>query len=185
VSELPDTELLIRARTDPEAFGCLHDRHADAIYGFLVRRLGASHAEDLVSEVFLRAFEARHRVRPHETGSALPWLYGIARNVLRQHARAKPRPLPTEAVDTSTWALVDDRLDADAMSEELQAAVAGLSEVEREVLLLTSWEQLTISETATVLGITPNAVRVRLHRARAHAAAALAAVPHPFQTQEQ
>ena len=181
----PDTELLIRARTDPEAFGCLHDRHADAIYAFLARRWGSHQAEDLVSEVFMRAFESRNRVRPHETGSALPWLYGIARNVLRQHARAKPRVLPSELMDDTEWARVDDRLDADAMSTELRAAVAGLSETEREVLLLTSWEQLTIGEAAAVLGITSNAARVRLHRARAHAAAALAAVPHPFQTQEQ
>ena len=69
-----DTELLIRSRTDPEAIGALYDRHAPAVYSYLARRAGQGVADDLMSEVFLAAVQARRRVRPHASGSALPWL---------------------------------------------------------------------------------------------------------------
>ena len=178
-----DAELLIRSRSDPEAFGLIYDRHVDAVFRYLARRLGPVHAEDLVSEVFVRALEARHRTRPHESGSMLPWLYGIARNLVLKGTR--PDPI-THHRDTggTDWSSVDGRVDADSVRMPLRAALAGLPNIEREVLLLVSWEQLTVTEAALVLGITSGAARTRLHRARAHAAAALAAVPHPFQPQE-
>jgi RNA polymerase sigma-70 factor (ECF subfamily) len=184
VSTLPDSELLLRSRTSADAFTAIYERHAVAVHMFLARRIGADQANDLLSEVFLRALEARHRTHPHESGSALPWLYGIARNVVRTHLRAsRLRPIndPSPPFD---WGAVDARLDADAMSASLRAAMTSLTEQEREVLLLVSWEQLPIGEVAVVLGISANTARQRLHRARARAAAALAAVPHPFQIQE-
>lgn len=170
-----DAEILRRSRLDPGAFGDLFDRHAVAIHRYLARRIGAA-ADDLLSEVFLRALEARIRVRPHESESALPWLYGIARNVIRGHLRSRDRPaasLPDEHVD---WDAVDARLDASAIAGDLRNALAELSDIEREVLLLVSWEQLTITEAAEALGISATAARSRLHRARARAAAALAAM---------
>ncbi|BBH17780.1 DNA-directed RNA polymerase sigma-70 factor [Nocardioides baekrokdamisoli] len=183
-SSAPDSELLLRSRTDADAFSLIYQRHSVAVHMFLARRLGRDAANDLLSEVFLRALEARHRTRPHESGSALPWLYGIARNMVRTHVRAsKVRPIddPSPPFD---WGAVDSRLDADAMSAELRIAIGALTDLEREVLLLVSWEQLPIGEVAAVLGISANAARQRLHRARARAAAALAAVTHPFQNQE-
>ena len=180
-----DAELLIRSRTDPEAFGTLFDRHANTVHGYLARRLEPGVAEDLVSEVFIRALEARYRTRPHESGSVRPWLLGIARNlVLKHRTRSRPRLRVADPSERVDWQGVDDRLDAQAMTTPLQLALDGLTDIEREVLLLVGWEQLSIGEAADVLGIKPGAARVRLHRARAHAAAALAAVPHPYQTQE-
>lgn len=179
-----DAELLMRSRADPAAFGALYDRHGDAVYGYLARRLGAPRAEDLLSEVFLRALEGRHRVRPHESGSALPWLYGIARNVLLKQPRTASQAFPHDLADPFEWASIDDRLDADALSTALRGVLDALNENEREVLLLVSWEQLTITEVAETLGIRPGAARTRLHRARAHAAARLAAMPHPYQPAE-
>lgn len=168
-----DAEVLIRSRTDPEALGVLYDRHAAAVHSYLARRAGRSVADDLLSEVFVAAVRARRRVRPHASGSALPWLYGIARNVVGSHFRnVKPTPaVPVEAgVD---WAAVDARIDASSAAADLRRALDGLSEVECEVLLLVAWEQLTVTEAAAVLGITPTAARSRLHRARARAAATL------------
>lgn len=179
-----DTELLIRSRADPEAFGTLYERHAASVHAYLARRLGPGQAEELLSEVFLRALEARHRTRPHHSDSVLPWMYGIARNVVRSHLRsARGRPPQIEQAPFD-WTGVDARLDADAISVDLRRVLEGLSEGEREVLLLVSWEQLSIGEAADTLGIAIGAARTRLHRARAHAAAALAAVPHPYQDQE-
>lgn len=170
-----DAEILRRSRLDPIVFGDLFDRHAVAVHRYLARRTGNA-ADDLLSEVFLRALEARIRARPHESDSALPWLYGIARNVIRSHLRSRDRPIvgpPNECVD---WDAVDARLDASAVAEDLRQALAELSDIEREVLLLVSWEQLTITEAAEALGISATTARSRLHRARARAAAALAAM---------
>lgn len=179
-----DAELLIRSRTDPTAFGAIYVRHAGSVYSYLARRVGPQTAEDLIAEVFLRALEARRRTRPHASGSALPWLYGIARNVIRQQPRASPRTELPEVPDQFDWSTVDARLDANSRTSDLRRALDGLSGSEREVLLLVSWEQLTVAEAAEVLGISAGAARMRLHRARAHAAAALAAVQDPYQTQE-
>lgn len=180
VNPTTDAEILRRSRLDPTAFGELFDRHAPAVHRYLARRAGNA-ADDLLSEVFLRAIEARIRVRPHESESALPWLYGIARNVIRGHLRARDRPLVEFRDEHVDWDAVDARLDATAVTGELRRALAELSDIEREVLLLVSWEQLTITEAATVLDISATAARSRLHRARARAAAALAAMeePHP------
>lgn len=170
-----DTELLIRSRTDPEAIGALYDRHATAVYSFLARRAGPGFADDLVSEVFVAAVQARRRVRPHSSGSALPWLYGIARNVIGAHVRAtKPLPPTISEPGDEEWDAIDARIDASAGTGDLRLALDGLSKLERELLLLVAWEQLTVTEAAAVLDITPTAARSRLHRARTRAAAILA-----------
>ncbi|HWU33137.1 MAG TPA: RNA polymerase sigma factor [Marmoricola sp.] len=170
-----DAEILRRSRLDPGAFGDLFDRHAPAIHRYLARRIGSA-ADDLLSEVFLRALEGRIRVRPHETESALPWLYGIARNVIRSHLRSRDRPAAPTSDTHVDWDAVDARIDASAIAGDLRNALVELSDIEREVLLLVSWEQLTITEAAEALGISATAARSRLHRARARAAAALAAM---------
>lgn len=179
-----DAEILHRSRLDAAAFGELFDRHAAAVHRFLARRVDPRVAGDLLSEVFLRGLEGQARVRPHESGSALPWLYGIARNVIRGHLRSRDRPVAGEDREYVDWDAVDERLDAGALARDLQQALSTLTGTEREVLLLVSWEQLSIGEAATVLGISNTAARSRLHRARARAAAALAAVPDTTQRQE-
>lgn len=174
--DVSDTELLIRSRTDPEAIGELYDRHATAVHAYLARRAGPPAAPDLLSEVFVIAVQARRRVRPHASDSALPWLYGIAHNVVRTHLRSTTPRRPIADTDGVDWDAVDARIDASAVARELQMALNGLSDVERDLLLLVAWEQLTVTEAATALGITPTAARSRLHRARTHAAAALASI---------
>src|SRR5580698_1572854 len=73
-------------RGTPEAFVEIVRRHEVAIHGYLTRRAGLRAADDLLGEVWVRAFGARHRYdTSHE--DARPWLYGIARNVLRAHWR--------------------------------------------------------------------------------------------------
>jgi len=171
-----DAEILRRSRLDPAVFGELFDRHASAVHRYLARRAGTPAADDLLSEVFLRALEARIRVRPHESESALPWLYGIGRNVIRGHLRSRDRPSVEAPRNDIDWDAVDARLDASAVAGELRTALESLSDIEREVLLLVSWEQLTITEAAKALDISATAARSRLHRARARAAAALAAM---------
>ena len=89
--DLDDSVLWSRARAgDPAAFGLLFQRHARAIYNYCFRRVGNwDAAEDLVSIVFLEAW--RRRSKPLPIGKELPWLYGIATNVIRNRRRAERR----------------------------------------------------------------------------------------------
>lgn len=169
-----DVELLAALRTEPGLLGVLYERHAAAVYRFLSRRAGQSAAQDLVSEVFLAALAARNRVFPHESGSALPWLYGIASNVVRAHLRKARGPGSVSADPGVDWEAVDARLDAEALRTQLAEALRAISAKERDVLLLVAWEGLTVTEAAEALGMSKVAARTRLHRARQRARAVLA-----------
>ena len=68
------------------AFPDLLRRHGNAIHAYLTRRSGRDAADDLLSEVVLRAYAARHQY-DERWQDARPWLYGIARNVLREYWR--------------------------------------------------------------------------------------------------
>lgn len=161
----------------------IYERHTDAVFRYLSRRVGADAAEDLLGDVFAAAVTARLRASPHSSGSALPWLYGIAKNVLRAHLRQRGAPRSSSAEYAMDWDAVDARLDASGQREGLRTALDALSPAEREVLLLVAWEHLTVSEAAEALDITAVAARSRLHRARARAGAALLA--NPLQTDRQ
>lgn len=171
--ELSDADVLVLSRTRPEKLGLLYERHAQAVYRYLGRRVGIDAAEDLLGDVFVAAVAARLRVRPHDSGSALPWLYGIAGNVVRSHRRRQLGHSLVKDVTAVDWDAVDERLDAGARVSELRMALAGLTESEREVLLLVAWEGLSPTEAAEVLGLTAVAARSRLHRARTRAQATL------------
>jgi RNA polymerase sigma factor (sigma-70 family) len=164
----PDGVLIGRSlRGSPEAFAEVVQRHEVAIHGYLARRAGHQVAGDLLGEVWVRAFAAR-RGYDLSYGQARPWLYGIARNVLRAHWRAGHSAglaAAEEAVDP--WDDIVDRLDSAARTHLLAAAVGKLPAAEREVLLLVAWEQLTPAEAAAALGVPPGTARSRLHRARA------------------
>jgi RNA polymerase sigma factor (sigma-70 family) len=157
-------ERSVRGRAD--AFVEVVRRHEVAVHGFLARRAGQDAAGDLLGEVWLRAFAARGGYDPARD-DALPWLYGIARNVLREHWRAGSRTGFGPAADVvDPWDEVIARLDSAAWAGSLTAAIRALPAGEREVLLLVAWEQLTPAEAADVLGIPAGTARSRLHRAR-------------------
>ena len=150
---------------DPAAFIELFWRHGAAVHAYLARRTGREDADDLLSEVWLRAFKGRGSYDCRYP-DARPWLYGIARNVLRAHWREAARPLAfTEEAAVDPWSDADRRLDAAAQVEMLRPTLATLSEDEREVLLLVVWEQLAPAEVAVTLGIPQGTARSRLHRA--------------------
>jgi RNA polymerase sigma factor (sigma-70 family) len=171
---MPDTDaslMRLAASGHAAAFADLLRRHGQAIHAYLTRRGGRAAADDLLSEVWLRAYAAR-RQYDERWQDARPWLYGIARNVLREHwrrARAGPggEPVANLAASDDPWPDVDARLDAAARLAELRRALAQLAADDREVLLLVSWEGLAPAEVAVALGIPAGTARSRLHRARA------------------
>jgi DNA-directed RNA polymerase specialized sigma24 family protein len=83
-----DASLLAAARQDPDAFRALYERYAEAVHGYFVRRTGSSAAAlELTAETFAQAWFVRGRFRDEARGSAAPWIYGIARNVLLMSIR--------------------------------------------------------------------------------------------------
>lgn len=83
-----DVHWLARSLQEPAAFELIFDRHFEAIYGYLHRRVGRDLAEELAAETFTVAFERRSSCRA--SGSVLPWLYGIATNLASRGA-SSPR----------------------------------------------------------------------------------------------
>lgn len=150
-----------------ERFADIVRRHSAAVHGYLARRSGRDTADELLGEVWLRAFRARASYDP-SFSDARPWLYGIARNTLRAHWRLD-RSGGAAMVDPSEdpWPEVDARLDALDRGPALRAALERLDPGDREVLLLAAWEHLTPAEISVALGAPSGTVRWRLHRARA------------------
>jgi RNA polymerase sigma factor (sigma-70 family) len=166
-----DADLIAASLTDPARFALIFDRHYDAIHRYLTRRVGWGLAEDLTATVFLKAFESRRRFRP-SASSAAPWLYGIASNVLRRHARTELRRLRAyarlphkESAELDTGAIAD-RAEAASAAPKVYLALAALQEAERTTLLLVAWADLTYQQVAVALDVPVGTVRSRLHRAR-------------------
>lgn len=85
-----DAELVARANRDPSAFRELYERHATRIHSYLLRRTGDAHAaQDLTAETFAQARLSRRRFRDDARGTASPWLFRIARNVLLSSVRRR------------------------------------------------------------------------------------------------
>jgi RNA polymerase sigma-70 factor (ECF subfamily) len=158
-----------------DAFTALFDEHADAIFGFCFRRT-ADHAlaEDLTATVFLEAWRRREQV-DLATRPALPWLYGVAGNVLRNARRSLRRH--REVLERIPPAPERDRVAEQAEMRELLEAVAGLPRHEREVVELVAWADLSYADAAEALGVPVGTVRSRLSRARARLGVELLPVP--------
>ena len=164
-----DASLLRDAREDPSAFSELYARHVGAVYGWLRPRIEWA-AGDLTAETFARAWLSRGRFRDKRDGSALPWLLGIAANVLadtvrrnRIETRARERlGLPLDLATEDGYAAVEDRL---SPRDALTRGLGSLPEHERDALELRVVEELSYAQVAKRLAIRPAAARLRVSRA--------------------
>jgi RNA polymerase sigma-70 factor, ECF subfamily len=154
-------------------FEALYARHAGAVRGYAMRRCDVETADDVVSDVFLTAWRRREEL-PTEP---LAWLLGTARRVLANHARGQSRRGRLRdrlAAESAAMAAPSHADGGD--SARLRAALDALSEQDRELLMLMAWEGLELQQAAEVLGVRPNTVAVRFHRARRRLSTALKAV---------
>ena len=126
---------------------------------YLARRTDAETAADVLGDTLLVAWRRFDDVPPEP----LPWLYGVARNCLANAERGVRRRVRLAA------RLADQPGDVEpAPADDLLEALEHLDDDERELLRLWAWERLSPTEIATALGLTANAVSIRLTRARQH-----------------
>ncbi len=168
---LTDADLIRTSLREPRAFAGIFDRHFARVRGYLGRRVESEVAQDLASETFTVAFDARARF-DLSRADAGPWLLGIATNLLRHHRRREVRrlramaSLPREfGVDDAVTAIAS-RVDADTLRGPLFIALSDLQPGDRDALLLLAWADLSYAEIATALRIPIGTVRSRVHRAR-------------------
>ena len=152
-----------------QRFRTFYNQTYDDLWRYCLRRCATrEHAEDLLGESYAVAWRRFDDV-PEPPGSR-PYLFGIARNLLRNDLRrvANQRQL-TERLKAAVLgrapAVAIDAARPDDIDTVL-SALHQLSEADQEVLRLAAWEQLPHAEIADILGCSVNAVAIRLHRAR-------------------
>lgn len=168
-----DGEVILASRHRPELFEIIFERHHRAVSRFAAGRIGYDLAGDVASETFVRAFARRSRFRT-ERDSALPWLFGIAANVIRERHRksvrrygAYLRALSYQGSDDHRFeAEAADRVDAGSRVRELAVALGALTDDEYQVFMLLAIAEFTYTDISDYLGIPVGTVRSRIHRAR-------------------
>lgn len=164
-----DDALAVQAATDPQAFGVLYDRTFDRVYSYVRYRVAdRATADDLTAQTFTKVLENLHRYDPDRAPFGA-WLIAIARNAVADHHRQrKRRPLlsldvvrsqPSDAVSPESAAVADERTTA------LLAAVAQLTDAERDLIALKYGAGLSNRAIAAETGLRENTVAVKLHRA--------------------
>jgi RNA polymerase sigma-70 factor (ECF subfamily) len=168
-----DAGLVARLRAgDTQAFDAVYDEYRPRIFGFLLRlSRRRTVAEDLLDETFLRLVRHVRTLRPDTNLGA--WLFTVAKNLYWSYRRASALEDDVDPAALSLWPITapDPSPFELAAGGELEArfdeALRGLTPQQREVLLLVIREGLKPSEAADVCGITAEALRQRLARARA------------------
>ena len=133
----------------------------EAVRRYLARRTDPATADDVLSETLLVCWRRLGEV----PADHLPWVYAVARNCLANAERGRRRQerlvARISSVDPPPQVVAGP-----GEGDDLTAALAGLRPEDAELLRLWAWEDLTAARIAVVLGITPNAASIRLHRAK-------------------
>lgn len=167
---LSDHDLMLAVRDgELDALGELFERHHGPLFGFLVKLTGSRPAaEDITQTVFQRMLKYRHTYR--DTGSFTAWMYHLARRSAADHFRkssASPASIDPQNLDSHA----DERPHAGdhaVASDEhalLHVALDRLARADREILLLSRFQELSFAEIASILECSVGAAKVRAHRA--------------------
>jgi len=171
----------VQLEIDDTQFRHLYMTHRDAVWSYIVRRVGRNEVDDAVAEVFVVAW--RKISEAPAIDEQLPWLYGIARNIVRNVIRSSNRRkrlwIKTAALPPTNSPASDIQVVRNSEDEELLVAVARLRANDQELLRLRTWEELTIRDIALVVGMTPKSVESRLVRIRKNLARTLAVPESP------
>ncbi|GLZ16193.1 DNA-directed RNA polymerase sigma-70 factor [Actinomadura sp. NBRC 104425] len=162
------------APDDERRFTAIYDDCRQRVWAYAAARAGRQLADEVVSETFAVAWRRLRDV----PDPPLPWLLGVARNVLRDNHRAQRRR-EEFARELRHWTTASAGDIADGVTERhaVLRALAALPEADREVLILVAWQGLTPRDAARVVGCSSAALRVRLHRARRRLRRAVEEIP--------
>lgn len=170
LARLDDDELLRLTREQPDAFGVFYERHVRAVLSHLRGRgLPLEEALDLTGEIFAAALTAAPRYRPGEA-PASAWLFGIARNKLWKHRRARASEVAARRrLGMARLSFSDDALERveellDAAPQSYVDGVGHLPPAEREAVIARIVEERGYDEIARATDATPAAVRQRVSR---------------------
>lgn len=162
-----DAELLVAARTEAGPFRELYDRYARRVLAYHRRRCrDEAAAYDLTAETFAQAWLSRERFRDEAGGSAGPWIFAIARNVLLTSVRAGAleKRAREELALSAPVSYEGAPAPEPAWLDGLDEAFDELPEPQREAVRLRVVEEAGYDEVAAALNTTPAAARVRVHR---------------------
>lgn len=148
---------------DRQRFVDIYERNYEAVLRYAWRRVGPDDAADVVAETFTIAWR---RLRDVPQDVPLPWLYGVARNLIANRGRKDRRRGTPDVFDEGVYLVEADHAEAIGRRDAALAALRDLSENDREIVRLIAWEGLTTAEAAVVLGCSVATATVRLHRAR-------------------
>jgi RNA polymerase sigma-70 factor (ECF subfamily) len=178
-----DAELIEQARDHPDALGELYLRYRWPIYAWFRARVSDHDAADLTAELFAQVALSLGRFRDEANGSAGPWLYGIAKNLLyRLYARGRIEEqarrrlgMPSGSYEQDFEA-IEERLTGAELQRGLQSALESLPEAQRKAFELRVVGELPYESVAAALGCSVGAARLRVMRARGTLARILQAV---------
>ena len=152
---------------DHEAFGKIYDAFVTPIYRYVTFRVPRGLAEDIVSDVFVKAWEKIGTYKGREGIPFSSWLFRIAHNIVIDTYRTRRVTIELEEghIDEDRWNDPTLRITQERQAIILKTAMHKLPKRYREVLLLTLMSELSHNETARVLRIREGAVRILKHRA--------------------
>jgi RNA polymerase sigma factor (sigma-70 family) len=154
---------------DLDRMGLLFQRYHRQLFGFLFHMTQQREAsEDMMQNVFYRMLRSRHTFTGE--GEFRTWMYHLARNVLKDHAKQVRRrgnvaPIADYEERIPGGAAADEQVERKLELKALERALDSLSPESREVLVLSRFQELKYAEIAEVLEISVGAVKVRVHRA--------------------
>ena len=159
ISSAEDWSLLTRSRREPEALAELFRRHRDFVYRVSYASLrNADQAEETTQDVFYRL--ARQRRPLIRRARFTTWLYRVTRNCVTDQLRKSNHQADHPVAEPSQQDTSGASCDLDAVL----AAMAGLPERQRQVVLLRIFEGHSVAETAALLGVGEGSVKTHLHR---------------------
>jgi RNA polymerase sigma-70 factor (ECF subfamily) len=173
IEPMAESDLVRSARQGGEqAFISIYERHRSPVFRFAWRLTGSqAAAEDVTQECFLTL--VRGGGFDSSRGGLRTYLFGIARNLVMRRLRVSAREAEESGDAAGPVNVLSDLLAAER-AESVARAVAQLPMLQREAIVLFTFEELSLEEIAKITGVDVNAVKSRLHRARESLRTALA-----------
>jgi RNA polymerase sigma factor (sigma-70 family) len=155
---------------DSDAFGLIIDKYRSGVYAIAYSRLGDFHdAQDVAQDVFIRAYQCLPHLKRYDSFAS--WLYRITVSLCKHRNRAKSRRPDREFIDGHALGMIETYSVESYKQEQtfgnLHDAIMAMPEIHRQALALHYLTGMTTQEMAKFIGISPDAVRKRLSRARA------------------